>query len=143
VHDVFKAVQQCDRLTVIHCRVSVSHKATARLHGRGSKSTDNVMEYPSDFCDSQNISFSMVASVDARTLPLALLQSDAVYVLVADMSQHSDTNGSASRSLSKMNSSSGDDISFDQLMVQLAWLQRMLVSVLAGFQSNSTSLLRF
>jgi len=80
------------------------------------------------------MSFAMVASVDARTLPLALLQSSHVYLVVGDVSKHChDGDGSADHN-SQMNSSCLD-ISFEQLMISLAQLQRMLVSVVTVFSS--------
>jgi len=116
----------------MHCRTSGSLRPAPRLDGHGSNSTDNGMERQSEFCDDQNVSFSVVASVDARTLPLALLQSDHLYLLVADMSEHCNGNGSVADAVSEIDSSFGD-FSFEQLMMQLAQLQLMLVSVLAGF----------
>jgi len=73
----------------------------------------------------------MVASVDARTLPLVMLRSSRVCLVVGDMSEHHDSNGSAD-CINKMNSPSGD-VSFEHLMMQLARLRRMLVSVMAAF----------
>ena len=78
------------------------------------------------FSADQNISFNMIASVDARSLPLVMLQSNHVCLVVADMSEHRDGNGSPDL-ISKMNSAC-DDISFEELLVQLAQLRRMLVS---------------
>ena len=78
------------------------------------------------FCADQNISFNMIASVDARSLPLVMLQSNHVCLVLADLSEHHDRNGSCDL-ISKMNSACGD-ISFEELLVQLAQLQRMLVS---------------
>lgn len=109
--------------TFICCRT----RAAARLEKRKSDSTDHGAEHQWEFFGDPNISFNVVASVDARTLPLAMLKSNHVCLVVEDVSEHRDRNCSPNVDISKMNFCR-DDISFEQLMMQLALLQRMLVS---------------
>ena len=79
-------------------------------------------------CSDEHISFKMVASVNARTLPLVLLQSNHVYLAVGDACKQHDAD-----CVTKMNHPSAIDINFQQLLIYLAQLHRMLVSVSAVF----------
>jgi len=105
------------------CRLSGSQSVVSRqekhaLHG---------IECQSELGDSDEISFEMIASMDARTLPLVLLQSSRVYLVVAGVSQHHHNNDASADLVTKMNAPCVD-ISFEQLVISLAQLQRMLVS---------------
>ena len=109
----------------VYCRISRFNGAQSRLekhvfHCGEADSTDCQPD-----CGSQNVTFSVVASVDARTLLLVMLQSNHVCLVVGDLldSQHDN------------DSSSSIDISFEQLMIRLAQLQRMLVSTVTVYES--------
>jgi len=116
--------------TAICCRIRSFNTAASRQEKLAPYSTYSSTKHQSEFYGDRNISFNMVASMDACTLPLVLLQSNHVWLVVGDVSEHHlDGNCSVDR-ISKMNS-----ISFEQLMVNLAQLQRMLVSVVAVFNS--------
>jgi len=106
------------------CRHNGKHSASSRLGKHVSHSTDGGAQ-----C--QNISLSVVASVDASTVPLVMLQSRHVYLAVGDMSGHLCDVGV---DVGKVNSPH-IDISFEQLMIHLAQLQRMLVSDVAILNS--------
>jgi len=105
------------------CRIHGLHNASSGSLKRDLHSTD-------DGTESHNISFIMVASVDARTLPLVMLQSSHVCLAVNDVSMHPADNSHSTSDDGKMNSTDAD-ITFEQLMIHLAQLQRMLVSAMA------------
>ena len=118
-------------MVMIYCRM---RGATSRLANLPSYGTDVSTDRQLEFCCDENMSFNMVASVDARTLPLVLLQSSRVCLLVGAKSEHHRDGSCSSDSISKMKSPCVD-LSFEQLMIHLAQLQRMLVSAVAVYIS--------
>jgi len=119
--------------------MSTSYGGASRLERDASYSTESIAKHQSELGGDENILFAMVASVDARTLPLALLQSRSVYLVVGDVSKHCRDGTSSADHIIKMNSPC-PDISFEQLVISLAQLQRMLVSVLTDFNSDQVGL---
>ena len=75
----------------------------------------------------------MFACVDARTLPLVMLQSSHVCLVVEDVSERCRDGGHSDDYINSPDVA----ISFEQLVVHLAQLRRMLVSVVAVSKSLS------
>jgi len=98
------------------------------LQERGSHNDSDSVNGPSESPADEKISFCAVASVDARTLPLVMLQSKRVCLVVEDMSDCHPGTEQPSVSVPKICPAGGNDVSFQQLMVHLAQLHRMLVS---------------
>jgi len=74
--------------------------------------------------------------MDARTIPLVILQSRYVYLAVADGSHYFCDSSHSAVDIGKVNSSQSHiDITFEQLLIHLVQIQHMLVSVVAIFNS--------
>jgi len=116
-----------NKSTVMCCRIRGLHSASPRPEKR-------VKHSPDDGTQSENVSFSVVASMDASTMPLVMLQSKRVYLAVSDVPRHVCDSTRSAVNIGKVNCSH-DDISFEQLMIQLGQRQRMLVSTVAILNS--------